>query len=133
MNVMESPHESSPMVEMLVMVIISLSFLLLFTVALMRQVWTLEERVVPLTENGSTSATRVAGGDARESLNSRDDAPTLLKAPSDRWACAAPGKQGQSKQAVAADTAAGPAVDFSAVVPVVTEVGGVDSDFDESD
>jgi hypothetical protein len=125
MNVMGSPHESSPMVEMLVMVGVSLSFLLLFAVALMRQVWTLEDSFSPAKEDGGASATPVTGVNV---------APTLLKAPNDRWAYESPGKQDLSKQAVAADSAAGPALTFSAVVPVVGGSGGVDmSDFDESD
>jgi len=107
MNIMESPHESSPLVEMLVMLGISLSFLLLFAVALMRQVWTLEERCSSPKADGGASATAVDGRDVRESLNSKDHAPTLLEAPRNAWARGAPGKQGQAKQAVAADTAAG--------------------------
>jgi len=42
LNVMESPHDSSPVGEMVVMAAISLVFLLLFTIALMYQVWRLE-------------------------------------------------------------------------------------------
>jgi len=105
----------------LVMLGISLSFLLLFAVALMRQVWTLEERCSSPKADGGASATAVDGRDVRESLNSKDHAPTLLEAPRNAWARGAPGKQGQAKQAVAADTAAGPALSFSAVVPVAVE------------
>jgi hypothetical protein len=79
MNILASLHDSSPWNEMLVLVGISVAFLLVFLVALVRHVWSLED-LSP--KGGVASPSAPAEEDKRSSL---DSGPTLLTGACERW------------------------------------------------
>jgi len=85
MNILASPHDSSPWNEMFVLIGISVAFLLVYVVALKRHVWSFE--VLP-PKDGAASTSTPAEGDAsnaEEERSSPDSLPTLLTGAREHW------------------------------------------------